>query len=124
MEPTEAFKTAFGKFVEAAQKVIDADWERMGYTHNRSPFLVVEYKNRFVAVYRRDRNNDGVVSPSGSIHCFVDMVGGKVMDVLGKVGDIYKPASFKAPARHARGNIFSDDFGVSCMGPYGPAYLK
>lgn len=38
-------------------------------------------------------------------------------------GDILKPASFKAPAKHARGNIFNSD-PLSCIGPYGVAYLK
>ncbi len=49
-----------------------------------------------------------------SVHAFVDMTN----------GDVLKPASYKAPARHARGNIFDDNNGLGSMGEYGPAYLK
>ena len=34
------------------------------------------------------------------------------------------PASWKAPAKHARGNIFDDDNGLRTMGPYGPGYIR
>ena len=39
-------------------------------------------------------------------------------------GDILKAASWAAPAKHARGNIFDDGLGMSNVGPYGPCYLK
>ena len=39
-------------------------------------------------------------------------------------GDVLKPASYKAPAKHARGNIFLSDHGLGLVGPFGPAYLK
>ena len=38
-------------------------------------------------------------------------------------GDILKPASWKAPAKIARGNIFDEYKGMKSMSPYGPAYL-
>ena len=47
----------------------------------------------------------------GSAYAFVDMA----------TGDIYLPASWKTPAKHARGNIAN---GIKGMGPYGPAYLR
>ena len=49
-----------------------------------------------------------------SVHCFVDVA----------TGDVLKPATFKAPAKHARGNIFDEHNGLGSMGPYGPAYLR
>ena len=49
----------------------------------------------------------------GSVHCFVDMTN----------GDVLKAASWKAPAKHARGNIFDEHNGLGSMGEYGPAYL-
>ena len=39
-------------------------------------------------------------------------------------GDILKPASFMAPAKHARGNIHDDSGGMDGMTSYGPKYLK
>lgn len=38
-------------------------------------------------------------------------------------GDIMKPAGWKAPAKHARGNIFKQD-ALECCGPYSVAYLR
>jgi len=37
------------------------------------------------------------------------------------VGDLLKPASWRAPAKHSRGNILN---GTAAYGPYGPTYLK
>ena len=39
-------------------------------------------------------------------------------------GDVLKPATYRAPARHARGNLFDAFGGLNSMGPYGPAYLR
>ena len=41
-----------------------------------------------------------------------------------KRGDVLKPATWKAPAKHARGNLFDAQGGMGSIGPYGPAYLK
>lgn len=51
---------------------------------------------------------------SGSVHCFVDT----------KNGDVLKAASWSAPAKHARGNIFDAKNGLGWMQEYGPAYLR
>ena len=58
-----------------------------------------------------------VVRTSGaqrSAHCFIDRT----------TGDVLKTASWKTPAKHARGNILREDKGLTCMGPYGAAYLR
>lgn len=49
-----------------------------------------------------------------SVHCFVDK----------KNGDVLKAASWRQPARHARGNVFDDDYGLTRMRFYGPEYLR
>jgi hypothetical protein len=54
------------------------------------------------------------VVSEGSAHSFVDLTDGSVL----------KPAGFKTPAKHARGNIFDENNGLGSMGPYGPAYLR
>ena len=52
---------------------------------------------------------------SGSrVFAFIDM----------NTGDILKPANWKTPAMHARGNIFDADFGLSRTQWTGPEYLK
>ena len=50
----------------------------------------------------------------GSAYCFVDRTN----------GDVLKAASWKAPAKHARGNIFDDSNGLKFMSAYGAAYLR
>ena len=39
-------------------------------------------------------------------------------------GDVLKSATWNAPAKHARGNIFDEWNGLKWVGPYGMAYLK
>lgn len=51
---------------------------------------------------------------SNSVHCFVDKTN----------GDVLKAASWKAPAKHARGNIFDEHNGLKSMQWTGPAYLR
>lgn len=42
---------------------------------------------------------------------------------LVRKGDVLKPASWKGPARHARGNLFDAWGGTLWLTPYGVAYL-
>jgi len=53
---------------------------------------------------------------NGSVHSFVDLTNGNVL----------KPASWRAPAKHARGNILSEHGGGEAMYPneYCIKYLK
>jgi hypothetical protein len=39
-------------------------------------------------------------------------------------GDVLKAASWKAPAKHSRGNIFTPEFAIANCGPNGPNYLR
>jgi len=58
-----------------------------------------------------DKYGDG---ESCSVYAFIDK----------SSGDLLKPASWKAPAKHARSNIFNEDYGMSACGYYGVAYLR
>ena len=60
-----------------------------------------------------------------SIYCFIRLTDGetKTLGVL-TAGDIHKPASFKAPAKHKRASVFDADFGKKCAGLYGIQYLR
>lgn len=71
------------------------------------PTMVLEMGRRYARVVR-------VSGASVSAHAFVDLAN----------GDVLKPASYKTPAKHARGNLFDPDGGLKWMGPYGPAYLR
>ena len=51
---------------------------------------------------------------SRSAYCFIDYQ-----------GRIYKPATWKAPAKHARGSIFDPNFSWGRgLGPHGATYLR
>ena len=49
-----------------------------------------------------------------SVHHFVDLTN----------GDILKAKSWKAPAKHARGNIFDSETWADAVTVYGGAYLR
>ena len=113
---------AFTLFIGHAQDLINTRWTAQGYTHAKPPKLVVKAEGaRYIQV---DRVDDGGAASSRSVHCFIDRTGGMVKGAATKAGDILKAASYKTPAKHARGSIFAADFGMSCMGDYGPNYLK
>jgi hypothetical protein len=59
-----------------------------------------------------------------SAYAFIALVDFSNRD-LGQVtaGDIYMPASYKAPAKHRRGTVL-DPNTWTCAGPYGVARLK
>ena len=60
-------------------------------------------------------NADGPILPErGQIHSFIDT----------QTGDVLKPATWKAPAKHPRGNIFDEWNGLKYVNHYGPQYLR
>lgn len=70
------------------------------------PSVEISTGKRFARIIKKDGS-------SVSAYGFIDLVN----------GDLLKAASWKAPAMHARGNIFNQDMLSGC-GPYGMAYLK
>lgn len=51
---------------------------------------------------------------SKSVHSFISL----------ETGDIFKPASWNAPAKGKRGNIYDEDGGRKALTRYGIIYLK
>lgn len=70
------------------------------------PSIEISTGKRFARIIKKDGSSIGAYG-------FIDL----------KNGDLLKAASWKAPALHARGNIFADDMLAGC-GPYGMNYLK
>lgn len=95
------FDTAFASYFEGCKKV------------TADHFAVMKYKDDSVWSFSEGPKYVKVFN-RGSVHSFVDKTNGNVL----------KPASWKAPAKHARGNIYAADNGLKNMGPYGPAYLR
>ncbi len=70
-----------------------------------APTVEISTGKRFARIIKKDSGT--------SAYGFIDLSN----------GDLLKAASWKAPAMHARGNIFNQDILSGC-GPYGMAYLK
>jgi len=122
---TEEFNKAVQEWMVGSQKIIDDHWKASQFTYAMSPLLVAKLGERYVIVQRIDRDKEGaLLSDRGSAHAFIDMIGGNVEGAPTLKGDVFKPASWKKPAKHARGNIFDAKNGLGSVGPYGPAYLK
>lgn len=83
-----------------------------------SPKLAEDTENPYMEFdYTIGRRYIKIIRKSGgqrSVHCFLDRTNGNVL----------KSATWNSPAKHARGNIFAEDNGLDCMGPYGAAYLR
>jgi hypothetical protein len=74
------------------------------------PMIQIELGNKFIKII------------SGlSVWGFISRVDGNLKGSPIKKGDLLKPASYKAPAKHARGNIID---GTAKYGVYGPDYIK
>jgi len=105
-EATEATLQDVEAFVARCQAVLDAHREKNFPTLDRK-VLVIQPGRRYFKIVESENGEHR------SVWAFVD-----------KNGDVLKPASWRAPAKHARGNIFDDNEGMGSIGPYGPAYLK
>lgn len=96
-------------WLEGAQEIINTDYAK-NFPTLTAPALEMSDGRRYIRVDRIDGNGRG----SRSIHVFIDK----------KTGDILKAASYKAPAKHARGNLFDASWGLQEMTPYGASYLR
>ena len=104
----ENFEQAFNSFLNGCVKIYNEYMDQEFPTLDKEAFTV-DKGRRYWRVVKNNKNHGGA-----SVYVFVDT----------KSGDVLKAASWKAPAKHARGNIFDEHNGLSWIGPYGPAYLK
>ncbi len=107
------FEPRLASWLIGAQAKIDDNYQQ--YTNLIEagilpPKLVTKRGGRYIKIVRQEHRN-GKYEDS-SVHCFID-----------QNGDVLKAASWKSPAKHARGNILNPDNGLECMGPHGAAYL-
>lgn len=101
------FEDRLSSFVLGCQEIINTNHT---FTQSKPALLTVERGSRYIKL---NRTNDGGLGQM-SVHVFVDR----------RNGDVLKAASFKAPAKHARGNIFDDHNGLNRMSVYGAEYLR
>ena len=107
MDEPRDFETALTGFLAASQAIVNAHYA--AHLQNlMPPALVAEPGRRYVRIACQDSRNGGRYA-----WAFVDQTN----------GDILLAAGWKAPAKHARGNIYAKN-PVASIGPHGPAYLR
>lgn len=95
-------------FVKSCQGIIN-DYFQKNFSNLIPDVLSIEPGNRYIKIVRKSDHVEG-----RSVYCFIDKSN----------GDVLKAATWKAPAKHSRGNLYDDKNGVGSMGPHGAAYLR
>jgi len=88
------------EFVKGYQNIVDEYLKSNGY--NWVETLSIMYGKKYARIVTEDHG-------SRSVKCFVDL----------SSGDILKAASWQAPAKHARGNIFDESKGLDAIDKHG-----
>ncbi len=94
------------EFVGRCQKIV-RDYYEKHYQLLVVPTLAVEPGKRYFRIVQKQNS-------SCSAWAFIDSTN----------GDVLKAASYKAPAKHARGNLHDEHGGMKYIGVSGPAYLR
>lgn len=86
------------------------------------PKYVCERGTKYIAI-------DVITNPSQnfgrSVFCFIAAEDSTTKSLGSvKMGDVLKAAGYKAPAKHARGNIFNTDGGEAGVSLWGAIYLR
>ena len=107
----EVFNTALNEFINGAQAKIDAYYNAQ--FPRQGSVLKIEGGRKYIKISKTS-TFDGVENEMGkSVYCFINK----------ENGDVLKAASWKAPAKHARGNIYNEDNGLNAVSAYGANYL-
>lgn len=96
-----SFEVALKAWLEKAQEIVNAYHKEMGYYNLPPARLTLEMGRKYVRVVRTEGQGIG-----RSVHCFINT----------ENGDVLKAASWKTPAKGARGNIFTKNLGVDAYG--------
>lgn len=115
----ETLQAKVDEFVKAADEKIAAHWRASNYTIPKPTHAAEVISDKWVKVVTVEAGHRG-----RSVYAFI-AVADFANKTLGQVrrGGIHKPASWKAPAKHERGNLFADDW-RNCLTPYGIVYLR
>lgn len=119
--PTPVHQTPeFLSWLKGCQELINERFKKE-YPILSPNLLTCEPGKNYIRVVSVSDNGKG----SRSVFCFVASEDNETK-ALGTVkrGDVLKSASWKAPAKGARGNIFEPDNGLGRMTHYGATYNK
>lgn len=96
------------KFVDDVNQKIKEYYEK-SLPSLKPEFVTVDVGNKFIRLWK-----------GSTCWGFISRVDGDLKGAPIKKGDLLKAASWKSPAKHARGNIIE---GTARYGVYGPEYL-
>ena len=106
-EQQQNLNKAVETFVAHAQKMTDEYFKRD--LKNLTPDkFTIKKGGRYIKIIQNTAGGSGV-----SVWAFIDAKEGPTF------GDIYKPASWNAPAKGTRGNVFSQQNGIEAIGGHG-----
>lgn len=96
------------QFLQRVQAMVDKHYAKE-YSNLDAPKFYFTKGSRYWKIVRETPGQ----SHSKSVYLFLDTSN----------GDVLKAAGWRAPAKHARGNIFKPDFGMGGVTVYGAKYL-
>ena len=106
----DMFDKRFQIWLEGAQKIVD--------DYYRTAFPRIYFEHKKILIVDRGRRYIKMSLIQGgrqkAVFAFIDMTN----------GDVLKAATWRRPAKKARGNIFNQDDGLGCVDPYGIKYLR
>lgn len=101
----EDFEAALEAYRALTEKTLREHFDRNGFTF-AVPCVKVRSRGRKNAILDYFETKDGETREhSTRVQAFVDI----------ETGDVFKPASYRAPAKHARGNIYSPEGGAESL---------
>ena len=91
----QVIKTRIAEFATRLQALLDREYGER-YPNIDVPQISIAWGRRYAKMVRTD-------AAQSSVHSFVDMTNGNVL----------KAETWKKPAKHARGSVLGDDFGMN-----------
>lgn len=135
-ELTDAQKAQFDVKVEnyrqGVQRIHDKYWSDLKFDYSPGVRMITVDAGRYIRIFAVEQiwadqhdhtkgiGGDAMMDMGGKqvqkrqIHTFLDKL----------TGDVLKPASWKAPAKIARGNLFDELNGLRTVNHFGPGYLR
>jgi hypothetical protein len=99
------FENALEAFRATAEGILRAHFARNEFTF-AVPHIEIGGGRKYIKLIRTESDPaTGEKRGQTFVHSFVEVA----------TGNILKAATFKAPAKHARGNIYSDDHGAHAL---------
>ena len=100
-------------FTQKCEELVQTHFMERGYKHS-TPYIKARFGRRYAKLVEHEIQKSDGEARRVRVYCFIDMTNGNIL----------KAATWNAPAKHARGSIMKEDFGMSVMTPYGAPYMS